>query len=379
MRKANQAGGLRASLITFVLVAAAVTAFAYYQLRILPERAMKELASRPIPPIWVSTEEASLEEWPESMHAIATLEAANGVDVAAEVAGVITGILFESGQSVEAGAPLIQLDDQVLRAELKEVQAQLRNAEVELERIRRLAQDNMTSKSDLDSALSRRDEAAAAVERVRARIAQKSIRAPFSGRLGVRLVQQGQYIEENTPVVTLQHANPIYANFSLPESALSLINVGDPVELQVDSYPGEKFLSKVSSFDPKVDQQSRTFLVQATLDNEQMKLVPGQFANVEVEIGEAKPEVTIPDTAVLYSLYGDTVYVVQPPNAEAKRTVEQRLVRIGGTKGDRVGVLEGIRAGEEIVALGAFKLRNGAAVEINNSYEQAPFDSDSKF
>lgn len=358
-------GGLRHALSTLAVVAALVGALAFYLLDVKPKRAEAALAARPVPPVAVAVERARLERWHPQLNAIATLEAAHGVDVAAEVDGVVSAILFESGQSVEAGAALVRLDDRVLRAELKETQAQLRNAEVELERVARLARDSMTSKSSLDAALSRRDEAAAAVERVQAMIAQKSIRAPFSGRLGVRLVQLGEYIESGSAIVTLQHAQPIHANFFLPESALAAIDRGDPVTVRVDSY-AETFDGAVTSFDPKIDQRSRTFLVQATLENEGMKLVPGQFAHVSVLPGAPEEQVTVPETAIQFGLWGDSLYVVQPPGPDGRRRVEQRIVQIGSLRDGRASIARGVEAGEEVVAVGGFKLRNGAAVSVQD-------------
>lgn len=359
------------TVVALLVMAGLVGVFAYYQLYLMPEKIKAELAARPTSVLTVSTEIATTESWQPFLTAVATLEAANGVDVAAEVDGLITGILFQSGQLAEAGDPLIQLDDHVLRAELKEVQAQFRNAEAELERIRRLERQNMTSKSDLDAMHSRRDEAAAAVERVQATIAQKSVKAPFSGRLGVRLVQLGQYVEASTPMVTLQHAQPIYANFSLPEQALAQIKVGDVVDLEVDSYPGEIFPGRVTSFDSKVDPRTRTFLVQTTLPNVDLRLVPGQYANARISTGDPREQVSVPEAAILFRLYGDSVYMVGSPNKTGQRIVEQRIVKLGAIRDGRAVVLEGIDAGEEIVSIGAFKLRNGAAIEINNSIELA--------
>jgi membrane fusion protein (multidrug efflux system) len=340
----------------------------------------KAISGTAQPPATISTEIAKSEDWLPKLPAIGTLRAVQGVDVASEVDGIVRDINFDSGQRVAAGAVLVQLDDSVEQAELKSGLAELKKTQLELDRQKELLSRKNTSQTSYDNALASRDTAAAAVDRVRAVIAQKSIQAAFAGKLGIRKVDIGQYVASGTAMVTLQQLTPIYVDFPIPEQDLAKVDVGTKVEVAVDAEPGRTYEGEVESIDAKVDQATRNVLVRARLDNPETRLLPGMFANVNVVSGGPQKVVTLPRTAISYSLYGDSIYVVQDApdggaaNAAGKKTqiVDRRFVRVGETRGDRVAVLEGVKPGEEVVTSGQIKLRPKAHVTVDNSQPLKP-------
>jgi RND family efflux transporter MFP subunit len=296
------------------------------------------------------------------------------------VGGLVRTIHFDSGQLVEAGVPLVELDDFVEQADLKSDIAQLKKSELDLQRQRELLARGNTPQSNYDSALASRDTAAAALERTKAQIAQKAIKAPFRGRLGIRKVSLGQYVSPGTALVTLQKLDPIFVDFPVPEQSLDVLQNGQTVETQVDAFPGETFKGVIRSVDAKVSQETRNVLVRAEVANADRRLLPGMFANVNVLAGAPNEVVTLPRTAVVYSLYGDSVYVVKKAGAQPEKasagasanpaaetlTAERRFVRVGETRGDRVAVTEGVKAGEEVVTTGQIKLQPNARIRIDN-------------
>jgi membrane fusion protein (multidrug efflux system) len=317
--------------------------------------------------------------------AIGTLRAVQGVDVAAEVGGIVRAINFDSGQFVPEGTVLVQLDDTVEQADLRSGLAQLKRSELELERQRELLRRSHTAQTNFDAALASRDTAAATVDRVRAVIAQKAIRSAFAGRLGIRNVDLGQYVSPGTAMVTLQRLTPIYVDFPVPEQSLTMITVGQHVEVYVDAEPGKLFEGKIESVDAKVNQATRNVLVRARVENLEARLLPGMFANVNVVAGEPQQVVTVPRTAIAYSLYGNSVYVVveEPAAAGAAKTdepggrrlvVDRRFVRTGEEREDRVAVLEGVKVGEAVVVAGQLKLQPKAHVNVDNSSPLKPKD-----
>ncbi|MGH6618426.1 MAG: efflux RND transporter periplasmic adaptor subunit, partial [Alphaproteobacteria bacterium] len=319
-----------------------------------------------------------------------------GYDVAAEVGGIVRAINFDSGQFVKEGTVLVQLDDSIEQADLRSGLAQLKKAELELKRQQELLSRAATAKTNFDAALAARDSAAATVDRVRAVIAQKAITTAFGGRLGIRDVDLGQYLPAGTPMVTLQQLTPIYVDFPMPEQKLSAIAVGNAVEITVDAEPGRIFEGTIESIDAKVNQATRNVLVRARTDNTEARLVPGMFANVNVISGAPQQVVTLPRTAVTYSLYGDSVYIVVPsaaagekpdaPSAggtpgeakaeetpgaakpaEPQLVVDRRFVRVGEARGGRVSIAEGVKPGEQVVVAGQLKLQPQAHVQVDNS------------
>lgn len=371
----------------FLLLAALIGGFGYFQFVMKPEIIKSAMAKSVPPPVTISSEVAKAESWVPKIPAIGTFTAVQGIDVAPQVGGLVRAIHFDSGQQVEAGASLVELDDFVEQADLKSDIAQLKKSELNLQRQRELLARGNTPQSNYDSALAERDTAAATLEGTKAKIAQKAIRAPFRGRLGIRKVSLGQYVSPGTALVTLQKLDPIFADFPVPEQNLDVLQNGQGVEILVDAFAGETFKGTIKSIDAKVSQETRNVMVRAEVANADRRLLPGMFANVNVLAGAPRDVITLPRTAVVFSLYGDSVYMVkkadvQPAKAGAATpaqpagetlTAERRFVRVGETRGDRVSIAEGVKAGDEVVATGQIKLQPNARIRIDNSSPlQAP-------
>jgi membrane fusion protein, multidrug efflux system len=290
---------------------------------------------------------------------------------------------------VNHGTKLVQLDIAVELADLASGKATLREADVAFERQADLIQKKVTSEANLDTARAKRDTASAAVKRIEAVIAQKGIVAPFSGRVGIRKVEKGQYVSAGMALVSLQALDPIRADFPMPEQYIGKLRVGQPIELTVDAFPSQIFKGEVQSLDARVAQDTRTLLVRAILPNQERKLLPGMFANVTVLAGDPAEVVTVPRTAVTYSLYGDSVYVVKQTQKDANAApatgqaptqapssgaaadeplvAERRFVRTGPARDDRVVIHSGLAAGEQVVTTGQIKLNPGASIRIDNT------------
>jgi membrane fusion protein, multidrug efflux system len=349
----------------------------YFQFIIKPQMVKGFISAAMAPKPTAVTAEPALEEtWTPRLAAIGTLRAYQGIDVAPQIAGVVKAIHFKSGEDVVTGARLVDIDDSVDDADLKNGLAQLRNADVSLDRQQQLMVSGNTAKAQFDAAQATRDSAAAAVERTKAIIAQKTIVAPFPGRLGISKTDVGQYVAVGFSLVTLQQLDPIYVDFSTPEQSLRTLAVGQEAQLTVDALPGRTFVGKVSAIDARVNQDSRNILVRAVFDNPDRKLLPGMFAEVDVESGTPKEVLTLPRTAIVYSLYGDNVFVVKPAppkEGEAQAAgagkdnliVERRFVRVGAAHNERVAIDEGLKAGELVVTTGQIKLQPNFPVTID--------------
>jgi membrane fusion protein, multidrug efflux system len=365
-------------LVTFVLLGALTAGLAYFQFVIRPTMVKGFIAASFAPkPTTVSVEPVKIERWPPQLAAIGTLRAYQGIMIAPQAPGVVTAIHFESASDVKEGDLLINIDDSVDQADLANGLAQLKNTEATLARQKTLVAGGNTPQSNLDSALAARDSAAAAVERTRAVIAQKAIRAPFSGRLGLRNVDLGQYASVGMTLATLQQLDPIYADFPAPEEALATLAVGQEVVMTVGAIPGQRFEGKVKAIDARVSAESRNVMVRAEFDNPDHKLLPGMFANLTVTTGAPQELLTLPRTAIVYSLYGDNVFVVVPakkpePNAATNASdpatglmVERRFVKLGAIRGERIAVTDGVKEGETVVAAGQIKLQPNVPVLID--------------
>lgn len=370
-------------LIAAILLAVLIGGLAYFQLVFKPQAIKDFLAKQTPPPATITAEAARSQEWVERLPAIGTLIASQGVDIASQVSGIVTALGFESGEDVPKGDKLVQLDIAVELADLASAEATLREADVAYKRQTDLLRKSVTSEANVDTARAKRDTAEASVNRIKALIAYKSILAPFAGRLGIRKVELGQYVSPGLTLVTLQALDPIWVDFPIPEQNIGKLHVGQTIELDVDAFPGTVFKGKVASLDARVSQETRTLLVRGTLANPGRILLPGMFANVAVLAGEPATVVTLPRTAVTYSLYGDSVYVVKPeekpegaqaaaPSAQAVFVVERRFVTTGQVHGDRVAISSGLKAGEQVVTSGQLKLKNGSRVKIDNSQELKP-------
>jgi membrane fusion protein (multidrug efflux system) len=367
-------------IVTGILAALFVGALAWFNFNFKPSMIKTIISSQVPPPSTVTSETARTESWIEQLTSIGTLISSHGVDVTSQVAGIVTAVHAESGSDVELGTPLVQLDIAVEEADLASAKATLAEAEVAFRRQSDLITKNVTSEANLDTARAKRDTAQAAVNKIEAVIAQKTIKAPVSGRLGIRKVETGQYVSAGMTLVTLQQLDPIRADFPMPEQAIGKLSVGQQIEVAVDAYPGRIFKGTIESLDARVAQDTRTLLVRGSLPNPQRRLLPGMFANITVLVGNARPVVTVPRTAITYSLYGDSLYVVKPaepkdgdrqaaaapPGGDRKLVAERRFVRTGQARDDRVAILSGVSDGDEVVTTGQLKLNPGTVIRVDN-------------
>jgi membrane fusion protein, multidrug efflux system len=373
-------------VIAAILVALFLGGVGYFNLVFKPKMIGEFMAKMKPPAATVTAERAGTKEWIDRVQSIGTLIAIQGVDVSSEVAGTVKNYYFESGNDVAKGTKLVELDTSVEEADLVKNRAVLLEANADLKRQASLVKKEFVSQAVVDTTTSKRDTAAAAVQRMEAVIAQKNITAPFAGRLGLRRVEKGQYVKAGDPLVWLQALDPIWIDFPVPEGDLGKLKIGAPIELGVNAYPGQVFKGVIEAFDARVSQETRTLMVRGRLPNADHRLLPGMFANVAVLEGKPKELVTVPRTAVTYGLYGDSVWVVKegPPAPEKtasvgevevpapQLTVERRFVRVGPSQGDEVAILEGVKAGEQVVTSGQLKLHPDAAVKIDNSRPLTP-------
>ncbi len=370
--------------LVFIFLTALSGGLGYFQFVFKPQM-IKSFISQAAPPApVVAVREAASEVWAPGLPAIGTFRAVQGIDVSPQIGGAIVAVRVESGQDVEKGARLFDIDNSVEQADLKNNLATLKNADFALERQRQLALSGNTAKANFDAAEAARNSAAAAVERVRAIIAQKTLSAPFAGRLGIRKIDLGQYVSPGTSLITLQQLDPIYVDFPVPEKSLDLLKPNQIVEVSVDAYPGKTFRGVIKTIDARIAQESRNVLVRGELENRKRQLLPGMFANVNVVAGAPAKVVTLPRTAITYSLYGDSVFVVTPAspepgaaqaapaNGDAPMKAERRFVRVGETREDRVAIIEGVSPGEKIVIEGQLKLQPGQRVRVDPSASLEP-------
>lgn len=348
-----------------VLAAAALAGIKFAQIRSM----MAAGEAYVPPPQAVTTAQVTEVQWQSELTAIGSLVAVQGVMISSEVSGTVKAIAFESGETVKKGELLVRLDTSTEEAQLASAEASARLARLDLERMKKLRAVGAGSEADLDSAKARAAESAAAVDNWKAIIAKKTIRAPFSGQVGIRQIDLGQVLQPGTPIVSLQSFDPIYVEFSLPQQALSRVQAGNPVSVRTDAFPDKTWEGKVDVVDARIDLDTRNFTVRALVDNPTRELRPGMFVDVTVQRPEARTLLAIPASAVLFAPYGDSVYVTkekETDSGEAQRVVEQVFVRLGERRGDLVAVTSGLKAGDTVVSTGAFKLQNGMAVIVRN-------------
>ena len=323
------------------------------------------------PPTTVTTHPVTADAWQPTLDAVGSVVAVQGVTVSAEVAGTVQRIAFESGATVRAGEVLVELDDAVEQAQLRSASASADLARLNLERARNLRPRNLVSQSDLDSAEAQAKQANAQVDNIRAVIAKKTIRAPFTGRLGIRLINLGQFLDGGAAIVSLQALEPVYVDFALPQQELARLRVNMEVRVTSDAAPGQIFEGKLSVISPEVDALTRNVRLRATLDNRAGRLQPGMYVSVAAVLPTTEQVLMIPATAVLYAPYGDSVFVIEEKKddktGDIGKVAVQKFVRLGQSRGDFVVVESGLTAGEIVVSTGVFKLRNGAAVVIDNA------------
>jgi membrane fusion protein (multidrug efflux system) len=322
------------------------------------------------PPETVTTASVKAESWDSALTSVGTLNAVQGVTVAAELSGKVVRIAFEPGSPVKKGDLLLKQDTSSEEAQLPGALSQVHLVRLNLKRADQLAAEGIISQSDHDTAVANTDQAQALADNIRATIAKKLVRAPFSGRLGIRQVNLGQILREGDPIVTLQALDPIYVDFTLPQQLLSQVHPGLPVRVTGDALPGETIEGRITAISPQVDADTRNIKVEATLSNRAEKLRPGMFVNVAVGLPARRQVLALPATAVLYAPYGDSVFVVEDKKddkgGKEGKALRQQFVRLGEKRGDFVAVTSGIKDGETIVSTGVFKLRNGQAVVIDN-------------
>ena len=376
-------------LLTALIAGLLLAALSIFKLVIQPQIIKGFLAKNIPPPATISTEPATTVSWINRLASVGTLTAIQGIDVAPQVAGVVSAIYFDSGTEVKAGAKLIDLDTSVEVADLANNEATLRQTDADLARQNDLSRRAIASAATQQTSQAKRDNAAAAVAKAKALIAQKRIVAPFAGRVGIRKVELGQYVSAGGVLASLQQLDPMRVDFPVPENKLPQLELGQAVEVTVDAFPGRTFKGAIKSLDARVSADTRTLLIRAEVANPDGKLLPGMFAKVNVITGSPHDEITVPRTSVTYSLYGDSVYVVVPaaaatgapaqagvnatPSApEPNLIAERRFVRISDTREDRVSISEGLQQGELVVVAGQLKLQPGARVRVDNSQPLTP-------
>jgi membrane fusion protein (multidrug efflux system) len=324
------------------------------------------------PAVTISASIATPKNWQSKLTSVGTLSAVNGVDISAETSGIVKEIRFQSGQFVKKGDILVVLDTSVEEAQLKDSQAQARLAKLNYDRNKGLVAKNAVSLTQLDTLLAQFDEASAGVDQILAKIKQKTITAPFDGKIGIRNIDLGQYVSAGTNMVTLQTLDPLYVKFNLPEQFLNELYLQQPVKISVNLGSGKSLMGAINAINSKVDQATRNILVQATLPNKDNQLYPGMFASVEVLLREQKNVITLPQTAIAYSLHGDSVFLIKKEGKDKKKPLlkaYRQYVTVGERRADEVSILKGINAGDQVVTAGQLKLQNGSPVEIDNSVE----------
>lgn len=324
------------------------------------------------PPEAVTTVVAKDEAWASTLSAVGSAAAVQGVTVAADLPGTVDRVAFDSGRAVEAGEVLVELDTRQERAQLAAAEADRDLARINFERMDGLLKEAVVSKAEFDKAASERKQSEARVGEIEAVIARKTIKAPFTGILGIRQVNRGQYLRAADPIVVLQTLDPIYINFDVPQQDAGQVRVGRTVDVTAKDVGTAPFAGRVTALDSVVDQSTRNVKIQATLPNPDGKLRPGMFVDVTVTTGRDARVIALPASAISYAPFGDSVFIVTDlpgPAGKTYRGVRQQFVKVGGTRGDQIAVLSGVKPGDEVVTSGLFKLRTGVAVLINNSVQ----------
>jgi len=359
------------ALIVVVLLVALVLAIVFGWQAIGASFFKKFMEQAAAAPQTVSTVTAAKASWQAQVRAIGTLRAVRGADLSAQAAGVVDSIEFDSGNDVPAGKVLVKLRPNDDYAKLDQLEAAAELAAQTLKRDQEQFAAQAVSQAVIDTDVSTLKAARAQVVAQRALIDEKIVKAPFAGRLGIRQIDLGQYLAAGTTIVTLQALDPILIDFYVPQQALKDVRPGQGVTASVDTFPGADFPGVIESINSKVDPASRNVQVRASFKNADHRLVPGMFASVAIDAGAATSEITLPQTAITYNPYGDTVFVVEHGTSGGKPrdTVQQRFVKLGDTRGDQVAVLKGVAPGDVVVSAGQMKLRNGTAIAINNTVQ----------
>jgi membrane fusion protein (multidrug efflux system) len=339
---------------------------------LLPQMIRSAISKQGAPPQTVSTMKAGYQDWQPELRAVGNLRAVNGADLSAEVDGIVDSIEFHSGDEVQQGAVLVRLRAGDDAAKLRALDAEADLARIVAERDRRQLQAKAISQATLDADEAALRNAKALADQQRAIVEKKVIRAPFAGRVGLRKIDLGQYLAAGTTVVTLQQVDPIYFDFGVPQQALGRVRPGAPVTVRVDAFPDQSFAGEIVASDPKIDLATRNAQVRASLRNPDRKLLPGMYGSISTETGTPQRLLTLPQAALNFSTFGDTVYVVDTAtdaSGSPQTIARQTFVTTGATRGDQIAVLNGIKEGDIVVTAGQIKLHNGSAVLINNSLQ----------
>jgi membrane fusion protein, multidrug efflux system len=333
----------------------------------------KFMSAGGMPPVTVSTVRAATQEWQPQLKAVGSLRAVQGVDITCESAGLVQAVLFKSGDNAKAGQLLVQLNVDSDMAQLNALDASAELAKITYERDRKQLDAQTISQAALDADAADLKVKLAQVAQQKALVNKKTIRAPFAGRLGINLVNQGQYVNPGDKIVTLQALDSIYIDFFLPQQELSLISKNQALIITTDSFPGRTFSGIISAVNPKVDYQTRNIQVEAIIKNPNHELLPGMYVSVQVQAGEKQHYLTLPRTAVTFNPYGETVYLVEEKGKDKTGKpslfAKQAFITIGLTRGDQVAILSGIKDGDLVVSSGQLKLKSGSPIIINNKIQ----------
>jgi membrane fusion protein (multidrug efflux system) len=357
-------------LLMLGVCAIVLTALGFFKFRQF--QAMAGQAAFQPPPDAVTTIVAQHVEWPATLTVICTTTAVQGVTVSADLPGIVNRISFESGRPVRQGETLVELDTRQEQAQLRAAEAQRDLARLNFERMKSLVTDGAISRAEYDAAAAEEKASAARVGEIRAAIARKTIHAPFSGILGIRQVNIGQYLSAGDAVVPLQALHPIYVNFGVPQQERAKVRVGGAVRVVAEDLGGAQFAGRVTATDSVINEATRNVQVQATLANAEGKLRPGMFVQTSIVTGTNRSVIALPASAINYAPFGDSVFIVtnmKGPEGSEYRGVRQQFVKLSGARGDQVAVISGVAAGDEVVTSGVFKLRNGSAVSVNNKVQ----------
>ncbi len=357
-------------ILMLVLVALVIGGLGFFKFKQF-KGAMAAAANFTLPPTAVTTVTVKPEKWPSTFNVIGTMAAVQGVTVSADLPGTVDKIHFESGQWVKQGDILVELDTRQEKAQLANMEAARDLAHINFGRMEQLVKQGVLAKSDYDTAISSQKVSDAQVAEVKATIDRKTIRAPFSGVLGIRQVNLGQYLSAGAAIVPLQSLDPIYVNFGVPQQDAGQVKLGSIVRITSDDLK-KTATGKVTAFDSVVNESTRNVQVQATMSNPGNKLRGGMFVQVDISTGADRQVISVPATAINYAPYGDSVFVIgdmKDPKGNTYKGVKQVFVKVAGSRGDQVAIVSGLNPGDEVVSAGVFKLRNGAAVVVNNKVQ----------
>ena len=361
-------------LLVTVLLGGLAGAIAFYAFDFKPKMLATVILGAPQPPETVSAEPARTDSWQPQIAGIGTVTAFQGIDVTPQVGGVVTQINFESGEDVKKGQLLVQLDTATEEADMRSIAAELANTDSDLKRRESLVSKGVVAVTELDALKTRKRVLEATLDRRRAEVAQKFIYAPWDGRVGLRDIALGSYLAPGQKIVWLQKIDPVYVDFTLTEADYGRIAEGLKVSVTLNAYPGQVFVGKIVTTDARLSDSNRMIMVRAEIANPDKKLVPGMYANVTVDAGAPETVVTVPQTAVTYSLYGDNVFVVNATKVKDKDgkdvdelVIERRFVKTGPVRDGRVSIVSGIKDGDKVVTAGQNKIDQGSKVVIDNS------------